>query len=59
MWLILWLIKPLSYWKMVRRICEITVTLDFISRLVHCSSGEVSFNSFCLNVLEGIEQFHL
>ena len=39
---------------MVRRICEITVTLDFIFRLVHCSSEDVSFNSICLNVLEGI-----
>ena len=39
---------------MVRRICEITVTLDFIFRLVHCSSEDVSYNSVCLNVLEGI-----
>ena len=44
---------------MVRRICEITVRLDFISRLVHCSSEDVSFNSICLNVLEGIKQFYL
>ena len=44
---------------MVRRICEITVTLNFIFRLVHCSSEDVSFNSICLNVLEGIEQFNL
>ena len=44
---------------MVRRICEITVTLDFIPRLVHCSSEDVSFNSICLNVLEGIKQFYL
>ena len=44
---------------MVRRICEITVTLDFIFRLVHCSSENVSFNSICLNVLEGIKQFYL
>ena len=44
---------------MVRRICEITVTLDFIFRLVHCSSEDVSFNSICLNVLEGIKQFYL
>ena len=44
---------------MVRRICEITVTLNFIFRLVHCSSGDVSFNSICLNVLEGIKQFYL
>ena len=59
MLLILWLIKTLSYWKMARRICEITVTLDFIFRLVHCSSEYVSFNSFCLNVLEGIKQFYM
>ena len=43
----------------MRRICEITVTLDFIFRLVHCSSEDVSFNSFCLNVFEGINQFYL
>ena len=44
---------------MVRRIGEITVTLDFIFRLVHCSSEDVLFNSICLNVLEGIKQFYL
>ena len=44
---------------MVRLICEIMVTLDFIFRLVHCSSEDVSFNSICLNVLEGIKQFYL
>ena len=44
---------------MVRRICEIMVTLDFIFRLVHCSSGDVSFNIICLNVLKGIKQFYL
>ena len=26
---------------------------------MHCSSEYVSFNSICLNVLEGIKQFHL
>ena len=35
------------------------VTLDFIFRLVHCSSEDVSFTIICLNVLEGIEQFYL
>ena len=44
---------------MVRRICEITVTLGFIFWLVHCSSEDVSFNSICLNILEGIKQFDL
>ena len=44
---------------MVLRICEITVTLDFIFRLVHCSSEDVSFNSICLNVLEATKQFYL
>ena len=44
---------------MVRHICEITVTLDFSFQLVHCSSEVVSFNSMCLNVLEGIKQFYL
>ena len=44
---------------MVRLICEITVTLDFIFWLVLCSCEDVSFNSICLNVLEGIKQFYL
>ena len=52
--------KTLSYGKMGRRICEITVTLDFIFRLVLCSRRDVSFNRFFfLNVLEGIKQFYL
>ena len=34
------------------------MTLDFIFRLVHCSSEDVSFNSICLNVLKGIKQFY-
>ena len=44
---------------MVRRICEIMVTLDFIFRIVHCSSEDVSFKIICLYVLEGIKQFYL
>ena len=44
---------------MVRCICEIIVTLDFIFRLVHCSSEDVSLNIICLNVLEGIIQFYM
>ena len=44
---------------MVRRICEITVTLDFIFWLVLCSREDVSFNIICLNMLEGIKQFNL
>ena len=43
----------------MRRICKITVTLDCIFRLVHCSSEGVSFNIICLNVLEGIKQIYL
>ena len=35
------------------------MTLDFIFRLVHCSSEDVSFNIIFLNVLEGIKQFYL
>ena len=35
------------------------VTLDFIFRLVHCSSEDVSFNIICLNAFEGIKQFYL
>ena len=44
---------------MVRRICEITVSLDFTFRFVHYSSEDFSINSICLNVLEGIKQFYL
>ena len=43
---------------MVRRIGKITERLDFIFRLVLCRE-DVSFNSICLNVLEGIKQFYL
>ena len=43
----------------MRRICEITVTLDFIFRLVLCSREDVSYNFICLHVLQGIEQFYL
>ena len=43
---------------MVGPIKEITVTLEFIFRLVHWSRADVSFNSICLNVLEGIKQFY-
>ena len=42
---------------MVRRICEITVTLDFIFRLVLYSHEDVSFNTIFL--MEGIKQFNL
>ena len=35
------------------------MTLDSIFRLMHCSNEDVSFNSICLNVLEGIKQFYL
>ena len=34
------------------------MTLDFIFRLVLYSCEDVSFNSICLNVLEGIKQFY-
>ena len=44
---------------MVRRICEIMVTLDFILRLVLYRHEDVSFNIIFLNVLEGINQFDL
>ena len=44
---------------MVRRICEITVTLYFTFRLVLYSHEDVSSNIVCLNVLEGIKQFYL
>ena len=42
---------------MVRRICEIMVTVYFIFWLVHCE--DISFNIICLNVLEGIKLFYL
>ena len=35
------------------------MTLDFIFRLVHYSSEDVSINIISLNVLEGIKQFYL
>ena len=35
------------------------VTLNFIFRLLYCSSEDVLCNSICLNVLEGIKQFYL
>ena len=44
---------------MVRRICEIMVTLDFIFRPVLYSHEDVSFIFIFLNVLAGIIQFHL
>ena len=44
---------------MVRRICEITVILNFIFRLVLYSHENVSFNTIFLNVLEGIKQINL
>ena len=34
------------------------MTLDFIFRLVHCSSEDASFSSICLNVLGGFKQFY-
>ena len=48
-----------SFPKMVRRICEITVTVVCSFRFVLCSHEDVSFNIVCLNVLEGIKQFYL
>ena len=44
---------------MVRRICDIMVTLDFIFRLVLCSHEDVSFKRISLNVLRGIKLFYL
>ena len=38
----------------MRRICVITVTLDFIFRPVLYSCEDVSFNSICLKVLEDL-----
>ena len=35
------------------------MTLDFIFRLVHGSSEDVSLNIICLDVLEGIKQVYL
>ena len=37
-------------------ICEITVTYDFIFRLMLCSHEDVSFTIICLNVLEGTKK---
>ena len=44
---------------MVQRICDITVTLDVIFRLVLYSGEDVSFNIMCLDVLEDTKQFYL
>ena len=44
---------------MVRRICEIMLTLDFIFRLVRYSHEDDKFNINFLNVFEGIKHFHL
>ena len=43
----------------MQHIWEITVTLDFIFRLMLCNHEDVSFNIICLNVLKGIKQFYL
>ena len=43
----------------MRRICEITVTLDFIFRLAFYCHEDVSFRIIYRNVLEGIKQFNL
>ena len=43
----------------MRRICEITATLNVIFRLVHCSSEDASFNLICLNMLEEITRLYL
>ena len=44
---------------MVRLVCETTVTLDFVFRLVLCSHEDVLFTYICLHVLEGIKQLYL
>ena len=44
---------------MVRSICKIMVTLDFIFWLMLYSHEDVSFNIIFLNVMEGIKQLHL
>ena len=43
----------------VTRVCEITVTLDFIFWLVLYSHEDVSFNIIFRNVFEGIKQLSL
>ena len=44
---------------MVLRICEIAETLDVIFLLVLCSHEDISSNSICPNVFEGIKQFYV
>ena len=51
--------KTLRYWKRVRCVCKIMVALYSVFRLVLCSPEDASFNSICLDVLEGIEQLYL
>ena len=43
----------------MKRICEITVTLEAIFRLVLYSHEDVSFNAIFLNVFEAIKQLNL
>ena len=43
----------------MRRICEITLTLNFIFRLVLYSHEDLSFNIICLIVFEDIKEFYL
>ena len=43
---------------MVWRVCEITLTLDFIFQLVLYSHENVLLNIICLNELEDIKQFY-
>ena len=51
--------ENLKLLKTVWRICEITVTLDFIFLLVLCSREDVSLNIIFLNMLKGIKQVYL
>ena len=43
----------------MRRICDITMTYNFIFRLVLYSHEGVSFNIIVQNILEGIKQLNL
>ena len=44
---------------MVRRVCEIILTLDFIFQLVLDCPVDCSFNIICLDVLGGILLLHI
>ena len=50
------IIKTLSYCKMVWRVFEITVALNFNFRPLLCSCEDVKFSNICINMFESINR---